>query len=329
MPILNIDRHVAVTSNLKQAIKRKLHPIVLRLLYYAPFVRLINKPINIFDLGINGNFLVATKRGLYQIRENKLYLLLKGNFYGVAQTKQRIFAFERIGRKGRIITLDTTDTHTIANASVYLRNLSPGCHQMDIYKGMLFVCDTYNNRVLKIDLFNKEIRGAYYPLGQLSNGRQSGNYGHINSIYLRESETFALCHNETTKTHKPSQIIILGHDFSVQNIIDTTSGSAHNIIPWNQSFLHCDSINGSLKLGDETVFDASCFTRGVSITRKHIVLGGSEYANRDIREYGKGYLFVLDRKDYNCLHRTEFPGMVQEIRRLGDVDFGLSENGSN
>ena len=180
---------------------------------------------------------------------------------------------------------------------------------------------------MEIELSNKRMKRFYYPLGQLNNGRMSSNYGHINSIFLCESKVVALCHNETQKTNRRSQILILRDNFSVKQLIDTNSGSAHNVIPWDHSFLHCDSLNGSLKLGDMDVFEASCFTRGLSVTRDNIILGGSEYAKRNVREYAKGYLFVLDRKDFRCLYRTEFPSMVQEIRRLDDLDFSMSENG--
>jgi len=312
---------------LLEHVKRRIHPSVIKLLYYIPIVRVVNKSIGNLDLGLDGNFLVGTKRGLYQIRQGKLNLIVKGHFYGISHENGNIYAFERMVKRGRIIRLRTDSNLKITCANVFLRDLSSGCHQIDVYNGTLYICDTYNNRILEIDPSKRKTKGIYYPLDKLSDGRSSTNYGHLNSIYFQGNEVVALCHNETQKTGRASQILILEKDFSVRERIDTNSGSAHNVIPWHGAFLHCDSMNGYLKLGDKIVFDAGCFTRGLSVTKHHILLGGGEYSKRKAREYGKGYLFVLDKSSFSLVRKFEFPNMIQEIRRLDDVDFAMSQSG--
>ena len=280
------------------------------------------------DIGFetDGIYLIATKQGLLQLRGNRLYIVLRGNFYGIAKTNDTIYIFQRLRPHGRILKLQLNKDFWFKSAEIFMQNLSPGCHQLDIYRNILYVCDSYNNRIIQVDLNAKYNMKYYYPIGKLENGRESKNYGHINSIYLCNSSVIIVCHNTTQKTNRPSQILILDRNFSVRKVIDTPAGSAHNVIPYGGSFLYCDSINGNLNLDDKIVFKASCFTRGLSMSHDYILLGGGEYAEINMRNYGKGYLFILDRKDFSLIHRFGLPSMAQEIRRLDGVDFGLSDN---
>lgn len=312
-------------------LKKAIHPYAIKAMYYLPYIPLLNKHVGSCELGIEGNYLVATKRGLYQIYDGKLYLILRGNYYGLTYSGNYIYAFERMSKKGRLLRLTMNSKYKITKAEIYMKNMSPGCHQIDVRGGLLYVCDTYNNRVFGMGLRDKEVKYETFPFGKLSNGRKSDNYAHINSIYISDDGVTLFCHNETKKTGRSSQIITLGDDRSVKRTITTTAGSGHNVTPLGDSYLYCDSMNGTLKLGDQsgdkTIFDAKCFTRGLSLTKDYIIMGGSEYASRDQRDYGKGYIFLLDKKDFKCHFSMKFPAMVQEIRRLDDIDYAMSKDG--
>jgi hypothetical protein len=290
--------------------------------------KIINRYICDIGFETDGVYLIATKQSLLQLKGKRLYQVLRGNFYGLTKTNKTIYAFQRLRPNGRILELQLNEDYWITASKIFMSNLSPGCHQLDIYRGTLYVCDSYNNRIIQMNLIDKNNMKYHYPMGALENGRESKNYGHINSIYLQENGATIICHNTTQKTSRPSQILILDKDFSLSKVIDTPAGSAHNVIPYGDLFLYCDSMNGNLNLDDKIVFKASCFTRGLSMNHNYILLGGSEYAKRDMRNYGRGYLFILDRKDFNLRHCVELPSMVQEIRRLDSVDFGLSDNGT-
>lgn len=305
-------------------IKRVVHPYVIRARYYLPWVSVINSVVSDIEFVAEGAYLVATKKGLYQILNSRLFLITKGNYYGIALHDSHVYAFERMEGKGRVVRFALGPDNEICDAKVFLRKLSPGCHQIDAYKGALYICDTYNNRILKVDIRTKRRLGEGYPLGKLDEGRSSSNYAHINSIYVRDDDIVVLCHNDSRKTNRPSQIAILKHSLDAKCIVDTSIMAGHNVVPLGHGFLCCDSLHGTLNHAGKDVFTADCFTRGLSITKEHIVLGGSEYAKRDLREYAKGYIYILNRQDFVCIKRVEFPGMVQEIRRLDDVDYGQS-----
>ncbi len=319
-----IDNIVIDITRLKDQIKGIIAPYFNNLIYYSSRIQTRNQFVCDFDIGVDGHFLISTKRGLYEIQNKKLFLIVKGEFYGLACLDDSVYLFQRLANKGRLLEFVRDKNVGFNEYHIFMNRQSPGCHQIDIYQGILYVCDTYNNRILKIDPYTKTHLDTFYPLGRLENGRNSINYGHINSIFLEDNKVFLVCHNHTRTTNRNSQVLVLDHNFSIKETINTSCDSAHNVIPYNNSFIICDSINGSLKLGDKIVFEAKCFTRGVCVTEDYILLGGSEYAERSKRENTEGYLFVLNKSNFKLINKTNFPGMVQEIRRLDSLDIGSS-----
>lgn len=298
-----------------------------RFQYHFSIVDLRNEYISGLEIEPEDDFFLCTKGGLYRIRDKELFLLIKGEFYGLTYLDDIVYAFQKIANHGRLIRfIRNVDDEGFKNFEVFMDGLSPGCHQIDIYKGSLFVCDTYNNAIIEIDLNTDEIINEYFPLGRLTNGRRSANYGHINSLYFDNSSTYAVCHNHTVSTGRTSQVLLLGEKFTIEECITTSCNSAHNIMPWKGSFLICDSMNGTLKLGDEVVFEAGCFTRGLSVTEDYILLGGSQYAKRDVREYASGELFVIDKEDFGLINQFKLPSMINEIRRMNLPDMAMSDN---
>ncbi len=275
---------------------------------------------------IEGLYLVATKRGLYLLDGGRLFHLLPGQYYGITLHQGKIYLFERIGNfTGRVIRFNMDSRNRPAGRGEKLiRGLSPGCHQIDFIGDLLYIADTYNNRILEYDLSNMDYN-EYYPVGRLERGRKSENYAHINSIYEHGDYIYIVCHNETTKTGRNSEILVLDGDFRVVERIGTDSSNAHNIIIHQDRKFLCDSMHNSLRVDGEEVFVGDHFTRGLAMDHRLILMGGSEYAERKNRTRAKGYLYILDHQ-YNIYDSFVIPGMVQEIRRLDGPDYSFSNH---
>lgn len=276
-----------------------------------------------------GNYLIATKRGLYQIKNKRLRLLLLGEFYGITICDHEVFVLQRLKHgSSHILRFPIVEENIMVNDKVVFKNgLNWGCHQIDYFDNHLYVMDTSKNRVIKISL-SSDIVDDFYPLGKLENGRSSGNYAHMNSIYADSGNVYIMCHNDSVKTDRYSEIAVLDLDFEVQKIIRTRSRSAHNVAVLNNNFYYCDSLNATLKKDGKVLFRTSNFTRGLSISKRYIVVGGSEYAKRSKRRLSKGSIYFLNHRG-ELLDAFRLPGMAQEIRRLDKTDYGLSNTTSS
>ncbi|QTL99723.1 hypothetical protein GM661_18070 [Iocasia frigidifontis] len=274
---------------------------------------------------IEGVYIVATKRGLFILRNNKLYKILQGRFYGITKYNDNLYIFERLGNlKGRIIHLALNKNYSFQkDGKILIDNISPGCHQIDFINNYLYITDSYNNRILKCDLQNIDC-DEFYPLGKLKNGRNSKNYGHINSIYKKEKEFLLMCHNETTKTGRNSEILVLDENLNINRKIDTKASNAHNIVKYKEQLFYCDSMNMSLMKNGVQVFRGKHFMRGLSVTDEYLLVGGSDYAKRNKRTKVNGYIYILDHK-FRLIDSYLIPGMVQEIRRIDNIDYSLSQ----
>lgn len=274
-------------------------------------------------------YIIATKNGLYLFDNDRDYKLLNGRFYGIAKYNDIIYVFERVGDlKGRILKLTFDKKYNFdKKVDVVIDDLSPGCHQIDIFDEYLYITDTYNNRILKYNIYDMSFK-EFYPLGKLENGRGSENYAHINSIYKHKEHFYLMCHNETTKTDNESEILRTDNYFNIIEIINTSSVNAHNILIYDDKIYHCDSMNKQLKSENEVVFEGDYFTRGLSYDGELFIVGGSEYAKRSERTKVNGYIYVLN-DNLNLLDNFEVPGMVQEIRRIDGIEFSLSNNKRN
>lgn len=267
-------------------------------------------------------FAVATKRGLFLSRPGKLHHVLPGQFYGLTFIDDALIGFEcqMKARTGRLIRI----SRATGRMDVLVEGLSPGCHQIDLIRGQLYVTNTYENAILTIDPNTWQITGEHFPLGQLSEeGRSSANYAHINSIWFDGAIIRLLCHNETAKTGRPSEILECGPDMQLRARVPTTAGNAHNIVVDAGSVLICDSANATVSNGTQPIKSFDHFTRGLSLPDGMIVVGESEYASRENRENVGGWINYLD-PDWNLIERQRSPGMVQEIRALFREDRALS-----
>lgn len=274
-----------------------------------------------FNSGLVGRIVVATKNGLYVLNEGKLSRILGGEFYGITKFKDQIYVFEKAKEKGRVIILDQRFENDFFE--VLIDDLSLGCHQIDIIQSKLFITDTYNNRILIYDI-KGELLDVKYPIGKLKYGRSSANYGHINSMYEYKDQIYLLCHNESKKTSRKSEILKLDKELELIDRFSVEAFSAHNCVFYESELIICDSLNNSVISNNKIKFKSNFFTRGISITKTHILIGGSEYSSRSARSYASGVIFVLDC-NFQLIEEISIPGMVQEIRNIDEIDLTLSQ----
>ena len=270
---------------------------------------------------IEENLLISTKSGLFLTQENRINLLRQGEFYGIAIDLDDVYVFQKTMRTGRILKFKKG----LKLYEIFIDDLSKGCHQIDLFEGNLYITDTYNNRILKYNL-KAELLDEFYPIGKLSNKRNSNNYGHINSIFIIDKDNIALlCHNESTKTKKNSEILVCNSAFEVKQVYLTEAKNAHNIYydPVKKNFILNDSIGGRLLWNNNISFQNNRFLRGLSMTDKYNYIGDSDYSKRIYRNFSRGGITVCTKK-WEPILRVKIPGMVQEIRCM-DVDYCQSQ----
>ena len=271
-----------------------------------------------------GSYAVATKKGLLVFDKGHFILIENGDFYGLTILKDTLLALKRVkGKKSLILSYSLDDNRLKKGmGSLFLDNLPYGCHQIDYFNNQVYITDTYNNGIFIADVSGK-ILESYFPLGKLENGRASSNYGHMNSIFFKEGKIYILCHNETSKTKRYSEILVLNEQMELIEKIDTKTSNAHNIVVFRNDMYSCDSLGSNLVKNGEIFVRKDYFTRGLAITDDYIVMGGSEYASRENRSKAGGKIYVLDHNGKGIVD-VYLPGMVQEIRRIDKKDYGLS-----
>ncbi len=265
-------------------------------------------------------FLAGTQSGLLYVHEGRAWRLFGGSVYGVASAagSREWYVFQRIPRSfGRLLRVDLQDGETRSLA----RFLSTGVHQVDVVNGRLAVVDTYNNAIMCYDGHGKRLQ-MIHPCGSLENGRVSSNYRHFNSVFAAEEAIYVVAHNQSAKTGKDSEILVLDSQWRPMRVIPTESGSAHNVAVIDGRLWHCDSRGGSLVVDGEPVYrEPGLFTRGLAVNRDNVLVGGSETADRGDRGSTEGQVIMLNRS-FEYLGRIRFPGGggVQELRFLeGDL----------
>jgi hypothetical protein len=200
--------------------------------------------------------------------------------------------------------------------------LGPWVHQIHACDGELYVADTKNGRLIRylVDRDCLKWERSFY-----ANGWLRKNEVHVNSVYCDNNEIYLVYHNKTRHTGRKSQIAVLNRAMQLTKIIDTQAGSAHNIAIWKSTPIYCDSDAGSL-VWDEPVLHFDCFTRGLAISDHFVLVGGSEFAEREDRAAKTGYVFVIDLNEKTLISRITIPaiGSILELRLIEPTDYGMS-----
>ncbi|MCA9136334.1 MAG: hypothetical protein KDB00_06240 [Planctomycetales bacterium] len=253
-------------------------------------------------------------------------LLLDGQFFGISQLDDAWYVFQRLSCwSGRIIRF-TLSSEGMVDAMQVITRISPGCHQIDFLGRTLYITDTYNNRLLVYEQSGRRWNriSEHFPGGRLDRGRDSANYAHMNSIWRSDDGIWLMFHNETKKTGRNSELICVDSNHDVIERLSTNASNSHNLVRLDGRFLYCDSLRGALVHGDEIVYQGQLFTRGLAVTDNLVVVGQSQYGAREKRDQLGGSIAILDR-NFKLLQQIETPGMVQDIRAVGVIDYAMSD----
>jgi hypothetical protein len=271
--------------------------------------------------------LVAAGRGLYLVRDGRVRVLARGRFYGLARDQDVHYAYcsHPRGQRGSIYRF-TLEAGRISTSRRLFSRLSRGVHQIDLVDDRLLACDAYRNELVVLDRRGR-LRRRIHPLGRLRHGRASANYAHLNSVHAVDDRLYVLAHNETYKTGRRSEVLVLDRDrLTLRDRIPDVGACAHNVVARDGLFLVCDSLGGSLTDHGQVVFKPSTFTRGLAVGDDLILLGGSVYSERGVRLAADVFVYVLDRRFEHLGTLTiKDAGQVHEIRMLG-TDYGVSDD---
>lgn len=290
--------------------------------YDAGRVRLAERDLAGFE------HIVATRHGLFAVNHRERRPIAFGLFYGLTVSGDTIYAFEACDeprartRRGRIIRL-FRDGDTIADADIFATGLDNGCHQIDFIHGHLCVADTYNQRIVRF-----AADGAADLLQPVSCGEAHDwdtGFAHINSLIARGDEIMLMLHNGADRTGRPSEIAVCDSTWRLIRRAPIAGMGCHNFaVLEDGTLLSCGSSDGEL-IGTNGVKVKICdmMTRGLSVDSTQIVVGGSTFSERDLRDQAGGAIHFLDR-DYRPIATLPFPAPPMEIRRIDGRDRSLS-----
>ncbi|MBN1983244.1 MAG: hypothetical protein JW795_17040 [Chitinivibrionales bacterium] len=273
--------------------------------------------------------LIGTSSGIWMLHNSHMTQLTIGPTYGITRSGALWYAMQGLGTYSRIISFflhDDAVSPRVLNQTTIVSGLDSAVHQIDIHDGFLYVVDTFNDRIV---VYSKNRKKAeYYPIGK-SLFSQHHDRRHFNSVFIQESTLLVMAHNGPKGANYPSELFLLDKKSKkVLAVYTLPAFKAHNIIPCFKEFLICNSESGEVKLGNRVILqNTGLFLRGLSVTKKGIIVGGSEIKPRHERHDAKSSVLLLD---YNgtlkCLANFNLIGQIFEIRAYDQVDFGLSHD---
>lgn len=231
-------------------------------------------------------------------------------------------------------------------------------HQIRCTNGSLFVCNTNNNCLTRIELADESVE-HFYPLP----GSRDSNFNHINSIAIYENRLWIVAANRFRNS------FVMGFDYPSMTLmeVDAVGLAAHNILEWRGWKLICDSFHGSLVLIRKGLDDAKAeypmfsihllpdtnevlvdrivmnnayfrerkgvpiFPRGLAISEDLALVGISEITRRAMRRDSLSQLMaidglskVLENSMPNQVRTSDLGrfGAVMDVRILNRLDYG-------
>ena len=271
--------------------------------------------------------LICCGGGLFHLADGSVRRVHKGIFYGLTRHRGFYYLFERPNRKRGQLWRFRWDGECPIDRRVIYDKLSGGVHQVDFIGDDLYVIDSYRNAILVLGLHGRR-KHRYFPRGRLSDGRQSPNYVHFNSIFAADDRIYLLAHNECVKTGKQSDVLVFDRKMREIDVLHNRGRCSHNVLIHGDLFLSCDSMEGTLTNHGQPVLELGQYTRGLAMNDDVILVGGSVYSERGERLSKDSYVYIIDR-NFNLLDTIEIigGGQTHEIRLLG-TDCGLSNTGT-
>ena len=198
----------------------------------------------------------------------------------------------RVGRTRRRIRLVTRDTHGTARDG-----------------RLLYVTDTFRGRVVAYDVDRLEPVRTYEAFT---------HENHVNTVHVEGERLFALCHNKG-----PSFLSVLDVESGRElHRYDDAGEHSHDIVPWQDALLVCDSRGGALiaidrDSGRRTTLwaDEGHFSKGLTVAGDRAWFGISKAATRAERVAVECDLveFDLVRGEQVSRRRVPSRGLVNAI----------------
>lgn len=207
-------------------------------------------------------------------------------------------------------------------------------HQLVYANGGCYMANTKYNSLIFRD-FEREIHQSYYFKGI------KHDINHINSVYICGNCIMVILHN---KTKKESEVAILEHTlatgFELKHVLSLWGIACHNIycdgkhLYYNSSSSRCVVVVDVVK---DCVIEQIHFkehTKGMSVSKNHLVIGLSEHTFRDKRATSRGQLAIIDRRSLKVIRVVDlslpnFPhpiGNINEVRCLSGGELAHSHS---
>lgn len=274
---------------------------------------------------------LTSREGLYAIGRGGFAKISEGQFFGMTVHDNAIYCFEALGpipslwpHYGRIVRYNIVEKK-IVSVGVVAKGLPNGCHQIDFIGRDLFVCDTYNTRLLRFDpKFNTCT--VYSPLGDIRFQDFASGYPHMNSLVGYHGVIYLMLHKCSQRTGHKSKLARWNPERGIFGEEVILAGkSCHNVVFLEHGeFIVCDSDNGALSDGRRTIVRiGQMFTRGLSVDNDMIVVGSSLFSRRDARRKIGGEVCFLDRQ-YRELTRFSVPAAATDIRKIDGKDLSIT-----
>ncbi len=264
---------------------------------------------------VSGNILDLLRRGPHQ------------SFFGIAADGEtgKIYAAARSdlgtpkrGKYSSDVSLYRIDAGTLKTEKVVdLCNIHD-VHQMALFDGRAFLCDTGQNRIAVVNLETGQIV-QWIPIGGERRDRH-----HVNAIHVDRRRILIGLNN---RGFRPSAVLEIPTEsaFSASGdpdgleigVIHEIPGlfHAHDMEPWENDFLICASHDGRVFSFSKRapLFTAGGWSRGLVVTEEGIWVGASPQADRSMRHSAQlsAALSLFAHGTFRRERTLELPGSGQ------------------
>lgn len=198
-----------------------------------------------------------------------------------------------------------------------------GAHQIHYYGGFIFVADTLNNCVRKIDPNTGDGQTLKVDIERFGE-----DFNHINSVWVDDHYIYVMGRSLDGVI---SMLYIFDRDSCIKlSSIKQGMSGCHNITKlWNQRVTLSGYRSALVGEKDEVLIKVKHFTRGLSIIDDYIFIGQSVIAKRLERlNSNAGWISIHNSKNGSyigniTLHNV---GQIHEIRCLNQKDYAHQSN---